>query len=122
MGNLYEEIKIDESRRTFLKVTAVAGGGLAIGIFLPGAVRLAEAAAHMPKPFAPNAWVRITPNNVVTIVADKSEMGQGVYTAIPMLVAEELDVDWSKVRIEQAVSSPVYANPFLGAQATGGST
>ncbi len=119
MGNL-NETEIDESRRTFLKVTALAGGGIAVGVFLPGAARLAEAAA--PKPFAPNAWVRITSNNVVTIVADKSEMGQGVYTAMPMLVAEELDVDWSKIRIEQAVASPVYANPFLGAQATGGST
>jgi len=119
VGNL-NETEIDESRRTFLKVTALAGGGIAVGVFLPGAARLAEAAA--PKPFAPNAWVRITSNNVVTIVADKSEMGQGVYTAMPMLVAEELDVDWSKIRIEQAVASPVYANPFLGAQATGGST
>ena len=115
------ENQVDESRRTFLKVSAVAGGGLAIGVFLPGAARLAEAAMEQ-KVFAPNAWVRITPNNVVTIVADKSEMGQGVYTAMPMLVAEELDVDLSKVHIEQAVSSPVYANPFLGAQATGGST
>ncbi|MFL6651127.1 MAG: molybdopterin cofactor-binding domain-containing protein [Sulfurifustaceae bacterium] len=115
------ETEIDESRRTFLKVSAVAGGGLAVGIFLPGASRLAEAAAKQSV-FSPNAWVRIGADNVVTIVADKSEMGQGVYTAMPMLVAEELDVDWSKIKIEQAVSSPVYANPFLGAQATGGST
>lgn len=119
MGNLNE---VNESRRTFLKVTALAGGGFAVGVLLPGAARLAQAAAHSEKAFAPNAWIRITANNVVTLVADKSEMGQGVYTSIPMLIAEELDVDWSSVRIEQAVSSPVYANPFLGAQATGGST
>ncbi|HEX7043103.1 MAG TPA: xanthine dehydrogenase family protein molybdopterin-binding subunit [Burkholderiales bacterium] len=112
---------IDESRRTFLKVAAVAGGGFAIGVMLPGAARFVGA-APAARPFEPNAWIRITPDNVVTLIADKSEMGQGVYTAIPMLIAEELDVDWPRVRIEQAVASPVYANPFLGAQATGGST
>ena len=112
---------IDESRRTFLKVAAVAGGGFAIGVVLPGAARFVHAATAA-RPFEPNAWIRITADNVVTLIADKSEMGQGVYTAIPMLIAEELDVDWPSVRIEQAVASPVYANPFLGAQATGGST
>ncbi|HEY8554740.1 MAG TPA: xanthine dehydrogenase family protein molybdopterin-binding subunit [Burkholderiales bacterium] len=112
---------IDHSRRTFLKVAAVAGGGFAIGVVLPGATRVVHA-APAAKAFEPNAWIRITPDNVVTLIADKSEMGQGVYTAIPMLIAEELDVDWPSVRIEQAVASPVYANPFLGAQATGGST
>ncbi len=119
MGNI-SELDINESRRSFLKVTALVGGGFAVGTFIPGAARFAEAA--MGKPFAPNAWVRITPDNSVTLVADKSEMGQGVYTAMPMMIAEELDIDWSKVHIEQAVASPVYANPFLGAQATGGST
>jgi len=119
MGNI-SDLDVNEGRRSFLKVSAVVGGGFAVGVFVPGAARFAEAAAA--KPFAPNAWVRITADNAVTLVADKSEMGQGVYTAMPMMIAEELDVDWSKVRIEQAVSSPVYANPFLGAQATGGST
>ncbi len=122
MGNRYEEIEVDESRRTFLKVTALAGGGLAVGVFLPGASRLAEAAAHMGKPFAPNAWVRIGSNNVVTIIVDKSEMGQGVYTSMPMLVAEELDADWSKIKMDVAPAAPEYVNPGLGAQATGGST
>ena len=119
MGNI-SDLDVNEGRRSFLKVSAVVGGGFAVGVFVPGAARFAEAAAA--KPFAPNAWVRITADNAVTLVADKSEMGQGVYTAMPMMIAEELDVDWSKVRIEQAVSSPVYANPFLGAQDTGGST
>jgi isoquinoline 1-oxidoreductase beta subunit len=119
MGNI-SELDTNESRRSFLKVTALVGGGFAVGTFVPGAARFAEAA--MAKPFAPNAWVRVTPDNQVTLVADKSEMGQGVYTAMPLMIAEELDCDWSKVRVEQAVASPVYANPFLGAQATGGST
>ena len=119
MGKI-SDIDFNEGRRSFLKVSAVVGGGFAVGVFVPGAARFAEAAAG--KAFSPNAWVRITPDNSVTLVADKSEMGQGVYTAMPMMIAEELDIDWSKVRIEQAVSSPVYANPFLGAQATGGST
>jgi len=119
MGKI-SEVDVNEGRRSFLKITALAGGGFAVGTFIPGAARFAEAAAN--KAFAPNAWVRITPDNRVTLVADKSEMGQGVYTAMPLMIAEELDVDWSKVHIEQAVASPVYANPFLGAQATGGST
>jgi isoquinoline 1-oxidoreductase beta subunit len=121
MGKI-ADITTDESRRSFLKVTALASGGFAVGVFVPGAARFAEAAMASGKTFEPNAWVRITPDNRVTLVADKSEMGQGVYTAMPLMIAEELDNDWTQVHIEQAVASPVYANPFLGAQATGGST
>jgi isoquinoline 1-oxidoreductase subunit beta len=121
MGNI-ADIEVNEGRRSFLKVTALVGGGFAVGVFVPGASRFAEAAMAQGKSFAPNAWVRITPDNRVTLIADKSEMGQGVYTAMPLMIAEELDNDWTKVRVEQAVASPVYANPFLGAQATGGST
>ncbi len=120
MGNILET-EIDESRRTFLKVSAIAGGGLAIGVFLPAVSRFAEAAA--PKqPFAPNAWIRIGTDNVVTVIVDKSEMGQGVYTSLPMLVAEELDADWSMLRIEPAPAAPEYKHPWFGVQATGGST
>jgi len=89
-----------------------------IGFVLPAAGRLAEAAA----PFQPNAYLRIAPDNSVTVVCGLSEMGQGVLTAIPMLVAEELDADWSKVRVEQAPVDKAFNNPIFGMQATGGST
>src|SRR5207302_1477656 len=69
-----------------------------------------------------SAYLRIAPNNEITVVCGLSEMGQGVHTAIPMLVAEELDADWSRVRVEQAGVDQAFANPIFGMQATGGST
>ncbi len=72
--------------------------------------------------FQPSAWLRITPDNRVTVVCGSAEMGQGVLTAIPMLVAEELDADWAQVRVEQAPADKAYNNPLFGMQATGGST
>ena len=110
---------INESRRDFLKSGAVMGGGLVIGFVLPGAARFAEAATP---PFQPNAYIRVSPDNVVTVIVGLSEMGQGVLTAIPMLVAEELEADWSKIRIEQAPADPAFANPIFKKQVTGGST
>jgi isoquinoline 1-oxidoreductase subunit beta len=108
----------ENSRRDFLKTSALAGGGLLVGFVVPGAARLARAAAD----FKPNAFIRITPDNQVTVVCAQSEMGQGVLTAIPMLVAEELEADWSKIRVEQAPANPAFGNPaFNGLQATGGS-
>ena len=106
------------SRRSFLKGSATAGGGLVIGFVLPANGRLAQAAA----PFAPNAYLRIAANGRVTVVCGLSEMGQGVLTAIPMLVAEELDADWAKVGVEQAPVDKAFNNPVFGMQATGGST
>jgi isoquinoline 1-oxidoreductase beta subunit len=108
-----------ESRRDFLKATAAVGGGLLIGVVVPGASRDADAASTS---FQPNAFVRITPDNTVTVIVGLSEMGQGVLTAIPQLVAEELDADWTRVRFEQAPADPTYKNPVFGIQATGGST
>lgn len=109
---------INASRRNFLKTSALAGGGLLIGFTLPGAARFALAASE----FKPNAFIRIGSDNRVTVICGLSEMGQGVLTAIPMLVAEELDADWSRIKVEQAPADPVYANPFMHMQATGGST
>src|SRR6266481_9506222 len=85
------------SRRTFLKTGAVAAGGLVIGVTLPAAV-----CAASKKEVMPNAWVRISPDNRITILSARSEMGQGVYTAMPTLVAEELEVDLNKIRVEIA--------------------
>ncbi len=108
-------------RRCFLKASAVAGGGLVLGFYLPLSGRLAAAAE--PDSFAPNAFIRIAPDDSITIVVNKSEMGQGVYTALPMLVMEELDGDWSKVRVESAPAAPAYYHTQWGPyQGTGGSS
>ncbi len=108
-------------RRAFLRTTAAAGGVLVIGAMIPGCGR--EPLPKTAAPFVPNAWVRIDSAGIVTVIVDRSEMGQGVATALPMLVAEELDADWSKVRYEFASAHPIYANPLFGsAQLTGGSS
>ena len=72
--------------------------------------------------FAPNAFLRIGSDDIVTVIVNHSELGQGVYTALPMLVAEELEADWSKVRVAAAPVDPVYNHTVFGMQATGGST
>lgn len=106
------------TRREFLKTTAMAGGGLLISFALPLAARRAQAASD----FHPNAFLRIDGDGNVTVICGLSEMGQGVSTAIPMLIAEELDADWARVRVEQAPTDKAYANPVFGFQGTGGST
>jgi isoquinoline 1-oxidoreductase subunit beta len=108
------------SRRGFLKAGGAAA--LVVGFALPTATGRAFAATPMAPVFAPNAFLRITPDNRVTVVTGSVEMGQGVTTAIPMLLAEELDADWSKVSVEQAPADQAYNNPAFGMQATGGST
>ena len=72
--------------------------------------------------FSPNAWIQITPDNMVTIIVNKSEMGQGVYTSLPMIVADELEADWKQVRVKAAPARDEYKDPGFGMQLTGGST
>ncbi len=103
-------------RREFLKLVSLAGGGFALGCFA------AVEASQAPMKFAPNSWIRLEPSGVVTLVVDKSEMGQGIMTALPMILAEEMDADWSSVRVEFAPAAPEYAHPWYHTQATGGST
>ena len=114
--------RINLRRRTFLKISATVGGGLLMEFLLPANHRLHASESLVDKGFEPNAWLQIHRNNDVTIRVASSEMGQGVMTAIPMLIAEELDADWSKVSVAQAPAHSAYYNPFFGAQATGGST
>jgi isoquinoline 1-oxidoreductase beta subunit len=105
------------SRRSFLKTSAVAGGGLMIGAYLPIKGVSAQAAA-----FEPNVWIKITPDDSVRIMLSMIEMGQGVMTSMPMLVAEELDFDWTKIKTEWAPADAKYGNPnFGGQQLTAGS-
>ena len=107
------------TRREFLETAGVVGAGLVISFYLPGASRLRAAPMG---PFAPNAWVRIGADESVLLMVDRSEMGQGVTTSLPMLLAEELEADWTKVRIEFAPAAKEYINPLFGMQGTGGST
>ena len=108
-------------RREFLKKGAAGSSVLVIGFYLPGRF---EALAGTPPagPVPLNAWVRIASDNTVTLIIDKSEMGTGVTTSLPMLLAEELDFDWKKVKLEFAPAAPEYFNPIFGLQGTGGST
>jgi len=105
------------SRRGFIKSTSALSGALVIGFQLPEAG--AQTAAG---PMLTNAWVKVDSKGAVTLICHRSEMGQGVYTSMPMLVAEELGVPLSAVKIEMAPSAPVYINAMLGGQITGGST
>src|SRR5438132_2683545 len=108
------------TRRELLRNSVLSGAGLFIAFHIPSKVRAAPAAAKQPP--NPNAFVRIAPDDSVTVLLAHSEMGQGVCTTLAVLVAEELECDWSKVRVEHAPAAPVYAHPAFGMQMTGGST
>ena len=105
------------SRRAFLEVGAAIGGGLLLGFTLPGRTQ------GRADRFAPNAFIRIDHDGRVTLMMHKVEMGQGTYTSMPMLLAEELEVDLAQVRLEHAPpDDALYAEPLFGVQETGGST
>src|SRR5258706_7706421 len=118
---------IEMKRRSFLTVSAAAGGGLLISLYLPEVVG-AGRGAGVPEPgiaalpFAPNAFVKIGDDETVTVIVNKSEMGQGVYTSLPMLLAEELEADWSKIKVESAPVDAAYNHTSFRIQMTGGST
>src|SRR6185503_5767684 len=108
------------NRREFLRVSALAGGGILLTSYLEPFAGAGAAAAELPNAAesALNAFIRITPDGLVTIIAKNPEIGQGVKTMLPMIIAEELDVDWKNVRIEQA---PLDTVKYTG-QSAGGST
>lgn len=109
------------SRRQFLRTSALAGGGLVLGLYIDAAE---SAAKRIAKPttvvesaeFKPNAFIRIAPNGVVTLISKQPEIGQGIKTSLPMVIAEELEVNWQDVVIVQGDLDPVY-----GSQSAGGS-
>jgi isoquinoline 1-oxidoreductase subunit beta len=111
---------IGVTRREFLRAGAAAGAGLSIGFAIPSCAPGPR--RPVTTPFKPNAWVRISTDGSVTLVADRSEMGQGITTALPMLLAEELDVPWESVRLEQAGAGKEYYHPLFGSELTGGSS
>jgi isoquinoline 1-oxidoreductase subunit beta len=110
------------SRRTFVVTGAAAGGGLLLGFYVP--VRIdAKAQPSSEEIFSPNAFVRIRPDDGITLIMPQVEMGQGTYTSMPMLIAEELEVDLARVSLEAAPpDDKLYTNPLVGFQVTGGST
>ncbi|HUN75684.1 MAG TPA: xanthine dehydrogenase family protein molybdopterin-binding subunit [Steroidobacteraceae bacterium] len=108
---------VDSERRAFLRGAAHLGGGLVLAFALPGFIARARAVSA---PHAQlNAWLRIGPDDSITILVDRSEMGQGVYTALPTLLAEELELNPSRVRIAAAPVGPAYVNAQNGGQITG---
>jgi isoquinoline 1-oxidoreductase subunit beta len=116
-------------RRDFLKTGAAVGGGLLISLYLPELSQAGVSAKPSdklkfvePATFAPNAFIRIATDDTVTVIVNKSEMGQGVYTSLPMLIAEELEADWSKIKVESAPVDAAYNHTVFGMQLTGGST
>ncbi|MEN9586796.1 MAG: hypothetical protein RIT15_371, partial [Pseudomonadota bacterium] len=108
------------SRRGFLKASGaastLASSGFMLGVALP------EGAAAAAMIHTPNAWVHIADDNTITLLSARSEMGQGVYTSMPMLIAEELNVDIGQIKVAIAPPGAAYTNELLGAQITGGST
>lgn len=113
-------------RREFLQVS-LAGTGFVLAIGLGGfpvsAVSDAnEKTGDLSNPWRPNAWLKITQDNVVTVIVNKSEMGQGTWTGLAMVVADELEADWKDIRVEASPVTEAYKDPIFGMQITGGST
>ncbi|MET3107729.1 isoquinoline 1-oxidoreductase beta subunit [Oxalobacteraceae bacterium GrIS 2.11] len=109
------------TRRSFLKAASVVGGGLVLGFVVPTANKFARA-AEQKKPITPNAFLRIAPDNTVTVAINRLEFGQGVSTSLTMLIAEELDADWAQMRFELAPAGAIFSDPVFGIQMTGGSS
>ncbi|APB98036.1 xanthine dehydrogenase family protein molybdopterin-binding subunit [Polynucleobacter asymbioticus] len=110
----------NQSRRQFIQQTATAAGAFVVGMYLPLSSEAATSAGQQPA--LANAWIRITPSNQITLICARSEMGQDVYTSMPALLAEELNLPLSMIQVEIAGVAPVYINALLGGQITGGST
>jgi len=106
---------IPTTRRDFLTVSAVIGGGMLLGFRL-------EAMAPTASTFKANAWISIDADGTVTFTCGRSEMGQDVYTSLSMLLSEELGIDPRRVKVLHAPADPAYVNTAIGAQITGGST
>jgi isoquinoline 1-oxidoreductase subunit beta len=109
----------NNSRRDFLKTTTLTTSGIIVGVAMAGAKTDAFAAGTL---YTPNAWVHIADDNTITLISARSEMGQGVYTSMPMLIAEELNVELKQIKVAIAPPNAVYVNAMLGGQLTGGST
>src|SRR5712671_3327591 len=114
------------NRRSFLRVSAVAAGGLLVSLYLdlPVSAREGNGANQAPpaKIYPPDAFVHIRPDGKIVIQVNRLEFGQGTHTALPMILADEMDADWSHVVAELAPAGDVYKDPLIGVQWVGGST
>jgi len=94
-------------RRSFIKFTALAGGGLMVGVYAePEIFAQQRGGAAAPAPVNPNVYITVNPDNTFTVIAKNPETGQGMRNALPMLIADELDVDWKQVKVKQADCNP----------------
>src|SRR6266581_2431479 len=109
------------TRRSFLRVSAAAAGGLLISLYFDRPSAAQEAPQPKPKTYPPDAFVHIKPDGKIHIMVNRLEFGQGVYTGLPMILADELDADWSSVIAELAPAADVYKDPLYGIQMVGGS-
>lgn len=110
------------SRRQFIKTSSTVSGGLLISFFIPASAKKLAGKIPTNSTFAPNAYLNIAPDNSIRIILAHVEMGQGVWTTLPMLIAEELDCDWNKVTVEHAPPGKPYVHTAFGIQITGGSS
>src|SRR2546421_7219348 len=110
------------NRRSFLHVSAAAAGGLLVSLYLDlPASALARGQMPPPKVYPPDAFVHIRPDGKIVITVNRLEFGQGVQTSLPMVLADEMDADWSQVVAELAPAADVYKDPLFGIQMVGGS-
>ncbi len=115
---------VKPNRRQFLKSGAMLGGGLIISFMIPASAKRL-AGKSLPDPaatFAPNAFLRIAPDGTVNVILAHVEMGQGIWTTLTMLIADELGVDWDKIKVQHAPPGQAYAHTLFGIQITGGSS
>jgi isoquinoline 1-oxidoreductase beta subunit len=118
-------MKAPITRREFMR-TSLAGTGLTLAVFIIGSgykiSKAGEVKSDPLNPFSPSVWIQITSDNIVTVVVNKSNMGQGVYTSLPMIAADELDADWNQIKFTPAPAGEKYIDPVWGMELTGGST
>src|SRR6266403_5617847 len=109
------------SRRSFLRVSATAAGGMIVSLYLDLPSMAQEGAQPKPKIYPPDAFVHIKPDGKIVIQVNRLEFGQGVQTSLPMILADEMDADWSQVVAELAPAADIYKDPLFGIQMVGGS-
>src|SRR6266852_5057021 len=107
------------NRRSFLRVSTAAAGGLLLSLYIDLPASAQE--APPPKVYPPDAFVHIRPDGKIVITVNRLEFGQGVQTSLPMILADEMDADWSQVVAELAPAADVYKDPVFGIQMVGGS-
>src|SRR5581483_7358302 len=109
------------TRRSFLRVSATAAGGMLVSLYLDFPLLAQESAQPKAKIYPPDAFVHSKPDGKIVITVNRLEFGQGVHTSLPMLLADEMDADWSQVTAELAPAADVYKDPLFGIQMVGGS-